>query len=100
MGTEHRAGESCQRSGERPAGQPEGVTVGTWRRDGGGQGVLSRPEGKGLRAYRARGRATPTEAIESSVVMASINGRVSARMKTTAQGPAKAGESAAEPDRP
>jgi len=26
---------------------------------GGGQGVLSRPEGKGLRAHRARGRATP-----------------------------------------
>jgi len=37
----------------------------------GGQGVLSHPEGEGLRAYRARGRATPTEAIESSVVISS-----------------------------
>jgi hypothetical protein len=44
------------------------ATVGAWRRNGGGQGVLSHPEGEGLRAYRARGRATPAEAIESSVV--------------------------------
>jgi hypothetical protein len=29
--------------------------------DGGGQGVLSHPEGEGLRAHRARGRATPTK---------------------------------------
>jgi len=41
--------------------------VGAWRRMDGGQGVLSRLEGEGLRAHRARGRATPTEAIESSV---------------------------------
>jgi len=45
-----------------------GAAVGSWRRMDGGQGVLSRPEGEGLRAYQARGRATPAETIESSVV--------------------------------
>jgi len=38
------------------------------------------------------------QTIESSVVMASINGRVSARMRTTKWEPAKAGESSAEPE--
>jgi len=36
--------------------------------DGGGQGVLSRPEGEGSRADPARGRMTPARAIESSVI--------------------------------
>lgn len=36
--------------------------------DGGGQGVLSRPEGEGLRADQVRGRMTPARAIESSVI--------------------------------